>query len=95
MVTLNLIAIVAIIVVVMDRKSVVVSLNDMDIFVVDAAMISISDMLFVYVGFISNKSNYTYLTIASEVLNLVRVYPPALAMKVVIDMHREYMKVCL
>ena len=48
-----------------------------------------------YITFISNKSNYVALTLLSELLNLGRVYPMVYAAKVITDMHREYMKLCL
>jgi len=48
-----------------------------------------------YFQFITNKNNYVVLTVISEILNLGRIYPAVLACKVVVDMHREYMKMVL
>jgi len=58
-------------------------------------VLAVSVVLNAYIGFISNKSNYAYLTIVSELLNLGRVYPAVYIAKVIVDMHREYMKLCL
>ncbi len=62
------------------------------IFKVSIKLAMILDM---YFRFITNKNNYIILTVISEILNLGRVYPAILASKVVVDMHREYMKMVL
>lgn len=65
--------------------------NDMILIV----SIILSKYAWVYLDFITNKDNYVILTVVSELLNLGRMIPTIYILKVVVDMHREYMKVCL
>ena len=57
--------------------------------------IEIIRALFAYVDFISNPAVFAVLTLISEVLNLFRFFPLILLAKIIIDMHRELIKIVL
>ena len=55
----------------------------------------ISEFILGYISFISSVKAYMYLTVLSEVLNIFRIIPAVLMCKVVVDLHREMMKIIL
>jgi len=56
-------------------------------------IIKISLVFNMYIECLSSVDVYTYLTITSEILNLFRVLPFILMLKIVVDMHREFIKI--
>ena len=61
----------------------------------ETILYTLSVIVMSYMLFISKKQNYIVLTLISELLNTIRVIPVALGLKVIVDMHREWMKICL
>ena len=57
--------------------------------------IEIIRALFAYVDFISNPAVFAVLTLISEILNLFRIFPIILLCKIIIDLHRELIKIVL
>ena len=62
---------------------------------IDSLLIKIVLLINAYITFIGSEKNYILLTIISEILNVFRVFPIALGAKVIVDVHREMMKVII
>ena len=61
----------------------------------DKVIIKVVLLVNSYITFIGSEKNYIVLTIISEILNLFRIFPIFYAMKVIIDIHREMMKIII
>jgi hypothetical protein len=59
------------------------------------ACIFISCMFWAYIGFIATPRNFAAMNAASEILNVFRVFPIALGLKMFIDLNKEFSKIVL
>ena len=63
--------------------------------VINVLCIIIDMIVYQYINVIGNKNNYVVLTVISECLSPMRGIVPLYIAKVIIDMHREYMRMSM